>query len=584
MAKIKTRRQKGRARQGKTIALCVGLGVAVVACGYGVLCVKANAEVLLPNTYVLGVNLGGMTWEEAASTLQQQVLEDYANETQTVTVAEEAVELNVAGLVRVDPDLAVDKAFAESQPGSFLSGGIAYLKALTVGTTVDVSEAVEFLQLDQALSDLSEAIVATNQAAVPTTYELTDTQIVFTKGVSGWSVDEEQLKTEILAALMEGHFERMIQCPLILAKPETFDLQGVYDEIYADPVDASCNPDGSIASSVQGVSFDLEEAQLLLDAAEEGNQVAIDLSLTDPEITTEKLNELIFRDLLGSASSTVGGSSSRRSNVAKVAEYVTGTILNPGETFSYNDVVGERTVARGFKEAPSYVSGETVNTVGGGVCQGSSTIYLAALRANMEIVERHAHSYICSYMPYGQDATVSYGSLDFQFRNDTDYPIKIVMSYADSELTVSIYGTNLTGNYVEITNQVNSTTAYQTVYENTTELAAGETKTKTTGYNGMSVTVYRNIYDADGNLISSEVENNTTYRVRNKVVLVGVAPAKTETPAASESPNASESPVVSESTAASESPAVSESPAPSTPVEEPAAQESPASSESTESE
>ncbi len=569
MAKAKTRRQKRLARQRRTVALCVGLGAAVIACGYGALCVRANAETLLPNTYVLGANLGGMTRAEAESAIREQVLLDYADKTLTVAVGEETVALPVSGFVQVDSALAVNRAFSEGRPGSFLSGGAAYLKALTGGTVVDAGDAVEFTDLDGVFAELSQAITATDQAATPTTYQLTDTQIVFTKGISGWAVDEEQLKAEVLSALETGDFGTVIECPLTVTAPEDFDLQGAYQEIYTEPMNASCNADGSIAGSVQGVSFDTEVARVRLDAAQEGDQVAIDLTLTDPEITTEQLNALLFRDLLGTASSTVGGSSSRRSNVAKVAEYVTGTILNPGETFSYNGVVGERTTARGFQEAPSYVSGQTVNTVGGGVCQGSSTIYLAALRANMEIVERHSHSYICSYMPYGQDATVSYGSLDFQFRNDTEYPVKIIMSYGDSKLTVSIYGTNLTGNYVEITNKVNSTTEYQTVYENTTALPAGETETKTTGYNGMSVTVYRNLYDANGNLLSSVVENNTTYRVRDKVVLVGVA--QPETPAPSETPGTSESPAVSETPAASESPSASPS------EEEPAAEENPGS-------
>lgn len=569
MAKAKTRRQKRLARQRRTVALCVGLGAAVIACGYGALCVRANAETLLPNTYVLGANLGGMTRAEAESAIREQVLLDYADKTLTVAVGEETVALPVSGFVQVDSALAVNRAFSEGRPGSFLSGGAAYLKALTGGTVVDAGDAVEFTDLDGVFAELSQAITATDQAATPTTYQLTDTQIVFTKGISGWAVDEEQLKAEVLSALETGDFGTVIECPLTVTAPEDFDLQGAYQEIYTEPMNASCNADGSIAGSVQGVSFDTEVARVRLDAAQEGDQVAIDLTLTDPEITTEQLNALLFRDLLGTASSTVGGSSSRRSNVAKVAEYVTGTILNPGETFSYNGVVGERTTARGFQEAPSYVSGQTVNTVGGGVCQGSSTIYLAALRANMEIVERHSHSYICSYMPYGQDATVSYGSLDFQFRNDTEYPVKIIMSYGDSKLTVSIYGTNLTGNYVEITNKVNSTTEYQTVYENTTALPAGETETKTTGYNGMSVTVYRNLYDANGNLLSSVVENNTTYRVRDKVVLVGVAQPETPTP--SETPGTSESPAVSETPAASESPSASPS------EEEPAAEENPGS-------
>jgi vancomycin resistance protein YoaR len=573
MAKTKSRAQRRKARQRKKLALGLGIGgVAVLLVGYTGLCIAASGEKLLPNTIVLGTDLGGMTRTEAENTIRQQVAEEYADKNLRITVGEQAVSLPVSGFVEVDADLAVDQAFTLRQPSNFIQGGGAYLKALLTDTTVDAAGAVTFTNLDQVYDQLAQVISATDQAAIPTSYQLTDSQIIFTKGTSGWTVDQAGLQEAVLTALEDGNFDDPIQCPLEVTAPEAFDLDAVYDAVFTRPENATCNSDGTVASSVQGVSFDVDTAKARLDAAEEGAQIPIDLTLTDPEITTEQLQELLFRDLLGTASSNVGGSSSRKSNVAKVAEYIDGTILNPGETFSYNNVVGERTTARGFQEAPSYVSGETVNTVGGGVCQGSSTVYLAALRANMEIVERHSHSFLCSYMPYGQDATVSWGTLDFQFRNDTDYPVKIRMSYADSKLTVSIYGTNLTGNYVEITNQVNSTTNYSTVYEETTELAAGVKQTKTTGYNGMSVTVYRNIYDKDGNLLSTTVENNSTYKVRNQVILVGVSKASTESPTTSTSPSPSTStepsPSPSESPAASESPAQSEAPAPESPSTE----------------
>ena len=104
-------------------------------------------------------------------------------------------------------------------------------------------------------------------------------------------------------------------------------------------------------------------------------------------------------------------------------------------------MVGSRQASRGFLPAPAYVSGQTVQEIGGGVCQGSSTIYLAALRANLEIVERYPHGYITRYVPDGMDATVYYGVKDFRFKNDTPFPIKIVGSVSGRTLTVNILGT-----------------------------------------------------------------------------------------------------------------------------------------------
>jgi vancomycin resistance protein YoaR len=126
-------------------------------------------------------------------------------------------------------------------------------------------------------------------------------------------------------------------------------------------------------------------------------------------------------------------------------------------------------------------------------------------------------------MPYGEDATVSWGGPDFKFTNNTDYPIKLTVVYSGGQVTATVYGTNLTGKYVEVTNEVLSTTSYETVYQDTTELAAGVTQVKTTGYNGMKVKVYRNVYAADGTLISSTLESNNTYATRNKVILRGVS-------------------------------------------------------------
>ena len=197
--------------------------------------------------------------------------------------------------------------------------------------------------------------------------------------------------------------------------------------------------------------------------------------------------------------------------------------MNSGDVFSYNDVVGQRTAARGYQAAPAYVQGETVDEIGGGICQTSSTLYLACLRSNLEITERYAHRYVPAYITAGMDATVSWGGPDYKFTNNSLYPIKIVTIYENNYLTVRILGTNVDGTSVKMTNEHLSTTPYETVYEDDPTLAPGTEKVKTTPYTGYKYRTYRNVYDANGKLISSTYEATSDYKSRNKVILRGPA-------------------------------------------------------------
>lgn len=132
-------------------------------------------------------------------------------------------------------------------------------------------------------------------------------------------------------------------------------------------------------------------------------------------------------------------SSNRCNNIQTAAKYINGTVLMPGETFSFDKVVGKRTTARGFKEAPVFTGGSGHGMgVGGGVCQVSTTVFNAALLANLNIVERHQHSQKVGYVPYGRDAAISWGTKNFRFKNNTKYPIKIKMTTKNKKLTCTL--------------------------------------------------------------------------------------------------------------------------------------------------
>ena len=205
-----------------------------------------------------------------------------------------------------------------------------------------------------------------------------------------------------------------------------------------------------------------------------------------------------------------------------------GTILNPGDEFSYNGVVGERTEARGFKSAGAYSGGRVIDEVGGGVCQPSSTLYMAVLRADLQVTERSNHSFTVAYTPLGEDATVSWGGKDFRFVNNTDYPIKVVAERTGSKMRVTLMGTKVDDKSVELKTEILSTKEWTTIEKTDNSLAPGTSKVDQTGTTGYNTITYK--YVTVNGETTKSVANKSYYSKRDKVVLVG--PAKVETPAA----------------------------------------------------
>ena len=327
--------------------------------------------------------------------------------------------------------------------------------------------------------------------------------------------------------LARGEFDADYRAVVVEAETlpaKTLTAREIYDECSGTVKNASYDAETeSIVPEQAGADFDVDEAQALLDAAEPGGTVTVPAEVELPAVTAEELEQVLFRDVLGEARTHVGGTSARRSNVKLSAAAINGYVMNTGDVFSYNGVVGQRTAANGYQAAPAYVKGETVDEIGGGICQTSSTLYLACLRSNLAITERYAHRYVPAYITAGMDATVSWGGPDYKFTNDTLYPIKIVTRYENNYLTVQILGTNVDGTSVKMTNEWLSTTPYETVYEDDPTLAPGTEQVKTSPYTGYKYRTYRNVYDADGKLISSTYEATSDYKARNKVILRGPA-------------------------------------------------------------
>jgi vancomycin resistance protein YoaR len=167
-----------------------------------------------------------------------------------------------------------------------------------------------------------------------------------------------------------------------------------------------------------------------------------------PEIYGEGV---YFRNLLGSCETKHNTNENRNTNLRILCEALNGKIIQPGEEFSYNECLGERTEEKGYKPAPAYSGSRLVDSVGGGVCQGSSTLYNCVLLADLEVVTRLCHGATVSYLPIGLDAAVNWGTTDFVFRNNWNFPVKIEAEVSDGYVKMKILGTDEKDYYIKMT-------------------------------------------------------------------------------------------------------------------------------------
>ena len=297
-----------------------------------------------------------------------------------------------------------------------------------------------------------------------------------------------------------------------------------FAETYATAKNASYNAAADqVEEGTVQVTFDADAAQKLVAQAQPGQEITVPAQIQQPKVSKAVLEKVLFRDVLASCTTYVSGAWGRIQNVRKAAQNISGTVLNCGDQFSYNDAIGPTTADYGFYAAPGYVGGKTVDVYGGGVCQVSSTLYYATLKADLEIVMRYCHQYAPGYIKWGCDATVYEGFPDFIFANNTDYPIKIVTYWNNNNVTVEILGTKVDDSYVEMVSETVDVIPWETVYEETDELAPGEKQEIQTPYTGYVVQTWRNVYAGDGSLLSSTFEATSNYESRDQIIRIGKA-------------------------------------------------------------
>ena len=476
-----------------------------------------------------GVDLSGMTRREAAAALDtrmQAVLDDM---TFQVIIDDESFEVTPDELdIQYNADAAAAEAYNFGRDGSFFARVGAVLRARMSGYAIDFSYTYNLDAFDEVAKEIADEI---NVSESGTTYEIQDDMLILTVGT-----DERYIDPLDISQAMLEKFQNNTSGDIILTTGsggrDSIDLEALKEEIDREPVDAfldeETDPDNPVVVPEEnGLILDLAVAESILSSEGTGpnsNVYRIPLTVVEPEVKRDDIVFYTYDDLISTAKTTLNPNNvNRTSNVKLACEKINGTILYPGDEFSFNDIVGERTYAAGFKDAAIYLSGEIVDGVGGGICQVSSTLYMAAVGADLEISERRNHRYTVTYTELGEDATVAYDSnIDFKFINNTDHAIMIQIVQESNYVLCEFYGTltdETRNKTVTMEHTVTSYSEYGTKYEVSEDVPVGETSVKNGGYSGYSVTVYR-VVKENGVEVSRTLENTSTYTKLDKVILI----------------------------------------------------------------
>lgn len=484
--------------------------------------INRDNETIFSGISVQGIDVSNLTIDEAkkkvSSIIGNHISEEISlqhNDFQTVILPEQFG-------VSFDVDSAVEQAYYIGKSDNLIKNNYTILSLLlknyNISPSINYDEDLLNSLIDSINAQLPDRVVNSG-------YSIDGTNLIITSGKDGILISSSDLKDEIFSFLNDiSSKNETINIPVNNVGAEPINLDAIYKDIFKLPVDASYTTNPYVVyPSSNGLDFaiSMEEAKAII--SNQQDEYTIPLKITYPNVTTNQIGNEAFPDLLSQFSTSFTSSGYNRSNnIILSSAKLNGLVLMPGEEFSYNQAVGQRTRAAGFREAGAYSNGKVVQEVGGGICQVSSTLYNAVLYANLEIVERTNHYFNPGYVKAGLDATVSWGGPDFRFRNNRNYPIRIVTDTSGKKLKVYIYGLKTDDDCTVVLDpRYISSVPYKTTYQNDASLATGETRVISSGSNGCKTATYKYVYDKNGTLISSECISRDTYSPHNKVVAVG---------------------------------------------------------------
>ncbi len=478
-----------------------------------------NKDTIVKGVKIEGIDISNLSSDEAKNKIETIYKEKTEKE---IPIKYEDYETTINPTIietKYETEEAIKEAKSIGRKGNIFQNNYEIIQAMLGKKDIDIK-----MQINEEVAKKTIEDIGTNLPGivVESGYYIEDNKLIITKGQSGIKIDTDQLLERLKRELdTPKTTEEPIKIPVTQKEPEPIDIDKIHTEVYKEVKDAYYTKDPfTIYPEVQGVDFDVEAAKKMLE--EDKEQYIIDLIITEPKITTNQIGTEAFPDQLGTFKTTYdGGDTDRTTNLQLACQKINGKVILAGETFSYNQTLGPRSAATGYKNAKVYSAGQVVDGIGGGICQISSTLYNAVLRANLQIVERKNHQFVTSYVEAGMDATVVYGSTDFKFKNTRKYPVKIVASAKNGIATVSLYGIKEEKEYTFSFRTVTvSTIPTSTRYIEDPTLPVGTEKVKQKGANGRKTETYMTKM-LDGKVVSTTLLSRDTYDAMQKIILKG---------------------------------------------------------------
>lgn len=518
-------------KKRKTIIFILAILLAIIVVVFSVIfaLLNMNNVKITKGISVKNIDVSNLTLEEAKEKLENNLEKELIpelilkyNDEYSISLEPEQIEF------KYNIENTLNEAYNIGRTDNILINNYTLLFTTLFGKEIDITYTYNEELLSTFIDDVNSKLPG---LVVEPSYYIEDTKLIVEEGKDGIEVSKAKLKESILNSIEKRNLEdvakdnysQIINIPTQKAKASSIDMDKIYSEIHRQPQDAYFELEPyKIYPDVDGVdlAISLEEAKKQITG--EAQEYQFDLKITKATKTIKDLGTEAFPYLISSFSTRYDASNTNRStNLRIAAEKINGTVLLPGEVFSYNKTVGKRTVEEGYKDAKIYADGGVVDGLAGGICQISSTLYNAVLLANLEIVERRNHSFTTSYVAAGRDATVVWGAIDFQFKNSRNYPIKIEASVKNGVAEFKIHGMQEQQEYeISIIPKTTASIPYSTTQIPDPTLAPGQQIPVQAGHLGYKVTTYI-VKKLNGVEVSRELLSNDTYQPMRAIVRVG---------------------------------------------------------------
>lgn len=413
---------------------------------------------IAPAVSIGGLDVSGMTIPEARTALSQALEETLYSQEFLLSLP--------CGSYRLSPDdtqpnvdvtKAVVQAFQYSRTEEQPENDISLLPFLSIREDHIRSLLLDYAeQYDTELTEFSWSVTGEipnlqTDAFDPDSPAPT---LSITLGMPEQKLDVEDAVAEILGRYRQAistcenrPFGLVYDVP-VTQSPKAVDLNQIRESVCLPAVNDSLDMETyAFVPGSYGVSFSQEDASTRLRASYWGDTISLPLSFHAPEILGETA---YYQEVLGACETRHNNNENRNTNLRLLCAALDGHVVQPGETFSYNEVLGERTREKGYLPAPAYSGDRLVDSIGGGVCQGSTTLYNCVLLADLEVVERACHGASVGYVPAGLDAAVNYLTTDFRFRNNFHFPVKIHAEVSDGYVKMKLLGTDEKDYYIKM--------------------------------------------------------------------------------------------------------------------------------------